>query len=66
MKKALSRMFIVLFLCITLWVRMEFESGLRGHYWVSLVTGGLCLLFLWALIRSGVLKPGWFSWEKDG
>lgn len=64
MNPILSRVFIILFLGATLFVRMWFESGLAGHYWVSLVTGGLCLLFLWALIKSGILRPGWFSWEK--
>ncbi|GAB4417899.1 MAG: hypothetical protein OHK0039_28770 [Bacteroidia bacterium] len=60
-----SRLFIILYLGLTFALRFVYESRLVGHYWVSLVTGGLALLFLWALIRSGFLRPGWFWFEKD-
>jgi hypothetical protein len=59
----LSRWFVVLYLAGTFALRFVAESQLTGHYWVSLLTGGLCLLFLWAMIRSGFLRPGWFWFE---
>ena len=63
LNKSLSRIFIVLYLLGTLALRVAYESELGAYFWVSFVTGFLALLFLWALMKSGFLNPGWFSFE---
>ena len=60
-----SQLIVVLYLAATFSLRFFFESQLSGHYWVSLLTGGLCLLFLWALIKGQILNPGWFWFEAE-
>ena len=65
LNRPLSQLFVVLYLGGTFALRFVFESQLTGHYWVSLVTGGLCLLLLWALIKSRFLRPGWFWFEQE-
>ncbi|MEL7339345.1 MAG: hypothetical protein AAGM67_02580 [Bacteroidota bacterium] len=56
---------ISLYIGVGFFFRMKYESGLVGQYWVSLLTGGLSLLLLWALIKSGILNPQWFAFEKE-
>jgi len=65
LNRPLSQVIVVLYLAATFSLRFFFESQLNGHYWVSLLTGGLCLLFLWALIKGQVLNPGWFWFEAE-
>jgi hypothetical protein len=60
-----SQLFVLLYLSATFALRFVYESQLMGHYWVSLMTGGLCLLLLWAMLKSGFLSPGWFWFEKQ-
>ncbi|MEM6346357.1 MAG: hypothetical protein AAF927_20885 [Bacteroidota bacterium] len=56
---------ITLYIGVCFFFRMKYESGLTGQYWVSLMTGGFSLLLLWALIKSGILNPQWFAFEKE-
>jgi hypothetical protein len=65
LNRPLSQVIVVLYLAATFSLRFFFESQLAGHYWVSLLTGALCLLFLWALIKGQVLNPGWFWFEVE-
>lgn len=65
LNRPISQLLVVLYLAGTFGLRFFFEAQLSGHYWVSLVTGGLCLLFLWALIKGKVLNPGWFWFEEE-
>ncbi|MEM9983824.1 MAG: hypothetical protein AAF804_01895 [Bacteroidota bacterium] len=65
LNRLLSQILVILYLAITFSFRFFFEAQLIGHYWVSLVTGGLCLLLLWALIKNQVLNPGWFWFEEE-
>ncbi len=60
-----SQIIVLLYLAVTFGLRFTFESQLAGHYWVSLMTGALGLLLLYALVKSGFLNPGWFWFEKE-
>jgi hypothetical protein len=59
-----SILFIIVYLMGTLFLRFVIEFQLQGAFLISLALGAFCLLFLWAMIRSGFLNPGWFNWEK--
>jgi predicted ferric reductase len=59
-----SILFIIVYLMGTLFLRFVIEFQLQGAFLISLTLGAFCLLFLWAMIRSGFLNPGWFNWEK--
>lgn len=65
LNRPISQVIVVLYLAATFSLRFFFEAQLNGLYWVSLITGGLCLLFLWALIKGKVLNPGWFWFEEE-
>ncbi|MEM8908217.1 MAG: hypothetical protein AAGD05_10265 [Bacteroidota bacterium] len=53
---------IVIYLGLTLILRLLLEPKLRHHYFISIALGSFCLLFLWALVKSEILNPGWFGW----
>lgn len=57
----LSDWFIAVYLTITLALRFFLEPQLQGYYLVSLALGAFALLFLWALIKSKVLRPTYFG-----
>lgn len=65
LNRPISQIIVVLYLAGTFSLRFIFESQLSGLYWVSLLTGGLCLLFLWAMIKNKFLNPGWFWFEEE-
>jgi hypothetical protein len=52
---------VVVYLLITLAVRLNLEEGLKGHPIISISLGLLMLLFLWALIKIKVLQPDYFG-----
>lgn len=56
-KTLISNIFVVLYLASTLWVRLVLEPQIKGNYLISVGIGLFALVFLWALIRSGFLKP---------
>lgn len=58
---AASDWFIAIYLTITLALRFILEPQLQGFYLVSLGLGAFALLFLWALIKSKVLRPTYFG-----
>lgn len=60
----LSDIFIAIYLLITLGIRFYLEPQLQGNAAVSMVLGGLALLFLWALIKSKFLQPTFFGLYK--
>jgi len=60
-----SILLIVAYLGVTLYFRFEVEPQLHNNPLISMALGAFGLLFIWALIKSGFLNPGWFSWEKE-
>ncbi len=52
-----SNIFVVIYLLGTLYFRMMIEPLLHGHYLISLGLGTFALLFLWALIKSKLIRP---------
>lgn len=63
--KTISRAIIVLYLAGTLLMRFILEPQLAGNMLVSIALGAFALLFLYAIIKSGILNPQWFTFEKD-
>jgi hypothetical protein len=63
--KNISRAIIVLYLAATLLVRFILEPQLAGNMVISIALGAFALLFLYALVKSGILNPQWFTFEKD-
>jgi hypothetical protein len=56
-----SNIFVVVYLMASLFLRFYFEPQLKDHFFVSIGIGLFALLFLWALIKSNVIKPTLFS-----
>jgi len=63
MYQTLSRIFVVLYIGITLFLRFMFEPQLQGRFFYSIILGIIALLFLYALIKSRILRPNWFGFE---
>ena len=58
---AASDWFIAIYLTITLGLRFVLEPQLQGYYIISIGLGAFALLFLWALVKSKVLRPTYFG-----
>jgi hypothetical protein len=56
-----SDWFIAFYLTATLAIRFILEPQLNGYYLISLGLGAFALLFLWALIKSKILRPSYFG-----
>lgn len=56
-----SDFIVSLYIIGTLGLRLYLEPQLHGHFLVSVSLGAFGLLFLWALIKSGFLNPGFFG-----
>ena len=52
-----SNIFVIAYLLGTLYFRMLLEPQLYGHYLISMGLGAFALLFLWALIKSRIIRP---------
>jgi len=65
LNRPISQILVLLYLAGTFGLRFAFEYQLSSNYWISLLTGFLCLLFFWAVIKSGWVNPGWFWFEKE-
>jgi hypothetical protein len=59
--KKTSDIFVIAYLILTLWLRFVLESQLNGHLIASVGLGGFALLFLWAIYKSGFIRPTWFG-----
>jgi hypothetical protein len=57
MKALLSNIFVIVYAAVTLFLRFFLEAQLQGRYLLSIAMGAFALLFLWALIRSGLISP---------
>ncbi|MEM6319227.1 MAG: hypothetical protein AAF960_16260 [Bacteroidota bacterium] len=60
-KGLLSDIFITCYLAGTLFLRFYLEDTLQGAYMVSMLVGVFGLLFLWAMIKGGILAPNYFG-----
>ena len=56
-----SDIFITIYVIITLFARIYFESIFRSNYLSSLLMGFLTLFILWALVKIKFLNPAWFG-----
>ncbi|MEM6965544.1 MAG: hypothetical protein AAF573_12305 [Bacteroidota bacterium] len=59
--KKVSDVIVAIYLVFTLFVRFLLEPQLQGRYVLSILLGAFGLLFLWALVKSKFLNPGWFG-----
>lgn len=50
----------------TMLLRFLLEPQLQGRYLISMAMGAFALLFLWALIRSGFIKPTLMGLDRYG
>jgi low temperature requirement protein LtrA len=66
MNVTISNIFVVVYAALTLIVRIMLEPQLQGQYLISIGMGVFALLFLWALIKSGFVKPTILGLEKFG
>jgi hypothetical protein len=57
MNAALSNIFVIFYVTSSLLLRWWIEPQLNGNIWISAGMGLLALLFLWALIRSKLIRP---------
>jgi hypothetical protein len=56
-----SDIIVSLYIIATLGLRLYLEPQLNGHYLVSVALGLFGLLFLWAMVKSGLLNPSFFG-----
>lgn len=59
--KRMSQAFVILYIAITLYIRMQVEAELEGMWLISLIIGAIFLLVLWAMIKIRILNPGWIG-----
>ncbi|MEO0894974.1 MAG: hypothetical protein AAFY71_01045 [Bacteroidota bacterium] len=63
--RKLSQLIVVIYLGITFGLRYMNESYMTSHYWMSIISGLIFLIILYAFIKTGILNPGWFWFEKE-
>lgn len=66
MNPTISNIFVVVYAALTLLMRIMLEPQLQGQYLISIGMGAFSLLFLWALIKSGFLRPTILGLDKFG
>lgn len=66
LNSTISDIIIVLYLIGTLWLRFQVEPQLNGNSLISILVGGLALLFLWAMIKGKFLRPTYFGLFRTG
>ncbi len=66
MYQTISRIIVVLYIGGTLFIRFLLEPQLQGRFVYSIALGLFALLFLYALIKSRLLRPNWFGFEQKG
>jgi hypothetical protein len=64
MKTTLSNVFVIVYIGVTLLIRFILEPQLQGRFLISVGLGLFALLFLWALIRSKVIRPSFMGLDK--
>lgn len=66
MKVLISNVFVVVYIFVTLWARFVLEPQFRGQYVISLAFGAFALLFLWAIIKTGIITPTLLGLNRFG
>ncbi|MBK9254648.1 MAG: hypothetical protein IPM42_04105 [Saprospiraceae bacterium] len=66
MNPTISNIFVIVYAASTLLMRIWLEPQLQGKYLISIGMGAFALLFLWALIKSGFLRPTILGLDKYG
>lgn len=66
MNPLLSNIFVILYIAATMLLRFFLEPQLQGRYLISIAMGAFALLFLWALIRSGFIRPTLMGLDRYG
>lgn len=66
MNPTISNIFVVVYAALILLMRIMLEPQLQGQYLISIGMGAFSLLFLWALIKSGFLRPTILGLDKFG
>jgi hypothetical protein len=66
MNPTLSNIFVIIYVMATMLLRFLLEPQLQGRYLISMAMGAFALLFLWALIRSGFIKPTLMGLDRYG
>lgn len=61
----LSDIFISVYLFAFLFFRFQIESHFRDRYIISILFGGLTLLFLWVMVKKKFLNPNYFGLLKS-
>lgn len=64
MNALFSNIFVVLYIAATLLLRFYLEPQLKGNYLISVALGLFALLFLWALIKSKIIRPSLMGLDK--
>lgn len=59
--KTASDIIVTIYLLGTLLIRFLLEPQLQSNILISILLGLFGLLFLWALVKSKILNPGWFG-----
>lgn len=57
MKSIISNIFVIVYIAGTMWIRFLIEPQLKGHYIISIAFGVFALVFLWALIKTKIIRP---------
>jgi len=59
--KTSSDIIVAIYIIGTLLLRFTVQPQLQNSYAISIALGAFGLLFLWALVKSGIINPGWFG-----
>lgn len=66
MNPSFSNIFVIIYIVATMLLRFLLEPQLHGRYLISIAMGVFALLFLWALIRSGFIRPTLMGLDRYG
>lgn len=66
MKRTISNIFVAVYAAATLYIRFVLEPQLQGRYLISIAMGVFAILFLWALIKSGIIRPTILGLDRFG
>lgn len=64
MKTLISNVLTVVYIVVTLFLRIYLEPQFQGNYFISLLLGLFAILFLWAMIKSDFIRPTLFGLDK--
>lgn len=59
-----SNIFVIGYILVTLYLRFMLEVNTEAHIGGSVSLGIMSLLLLWALYKSGFIRPSFFGLDK--